>query len=372
MNIDLQTVKKACSNFGWDSIYRYYPALDEAMKKGTRSQPCPKTGDGVTKFRFFKDVITTGGGYHNDVGALPDGIELLAWFTRQSKFDVLKDLVDILGGDAKTYSQPTHNKPQASRSYCEPAEAARRSALIKKVYSESVPVSGTLAETYLKSRGIKSFSDSFLEEVGNNLRFHPSLPYKEDDDSPWLRFPALLAIVRDKNGKPLTLHRTFLSSDGLSKAPISRPKMILAPPRDMRGGYILLDHPTQLPDGGHFISLAEGIENGLSVREGAGCPTWVGISDKLLAMVNLPSSVRVCAVYSDIEESGAGANAANSFKEKNPSVDVMNIMPRSELSKVDWNDIYQTQGIDGFYAKAKEPMRIPGVNFNEFWGKSDA
>lgn len=368
MNIDLKAVKQACSTFGWESIYRHYPALDDAMKKGTRAQPCPKTGEGNTRFRFFKDVEQTGGGYHNDVGALPDGIELLTWYTGQSKFDVLKDLVDILGGDAKTYSSPTYHIPQVSnRPYCEPAEEKRRKALIKKVYSESSPIQGTLAEIYLRGRGIKSFSDSYLQEVGNNLRFHPSLPYKEDDNSPWQKFPALLAIVRDKDGKPLTLHRTFLSKDGLSKAPVSRPKMLLAPPRDMRGGYILLDSPTALPDGGHFVSLTEGIENGLSVREGAGCPTWVGISDKLLAMVNLPSTVRVCAVYSDLEESGAGQAAADSFKEKNPRVDVMNIAPRSDKSNIDWNDVYKTQGISGFYAKAKEHLRIPGINFDEFW-----
>ena len=368
--MDIQAVKQACRAYGWESIYSNFSGLSDALAKGSRHQPCPKTGEGKDRFRFFRDYAQEGGAYHNQVGAMPDGIELLSWYTDKSKGEVLSMLVDILGGDkTRFYSPSTPQIRPQKREYCSPEEAKRRSEIIKRVYSESMPINGTLAETYLKNRGIKSFTpDSYLSEVGNNLRFHPSLAYREDDKSPWQRFPALLAIVRDKHGKPLTLHRTFLSRDGKSKAPISRPKMLLAPPRDMRGGYIMLDKPTSLPEGGHFLAITEGLENGLSVREGAGCPTWVGISDRLMEMINLPSSVRVCALYSDKEPSGAGQRAAANFIEKNKSVDVMNFPPRSKKSKVDWNDIYMTEGHRGFYAKAKKHMRIP-FDFDTWWEK---
>ena len=364
----LQAIKEACRQLGWETVYRNFSGLSEAIQKGTRQQPCPKTGDGKTKFRFFKDFAETGGGYHNDYGPMPDGIEVLTWYTDQSKSEVLDMLTDIVGGDRIQYVNPTQTKPKR-REYCSQEEAKRRSELIKKVYSESQPIAGTLAETYLRSRGIKSFTPSdYLCCVGNNLRFHPSLPYREDDNSPWQRFPALLAVVRDKNGKPLTLHRTFLKPDGTGKAPVSRPKMVLAPPRDMRGGFIMLDKPTHMPDGGHFVALTEGIENGLAVREGTGAPVWVGISDRLMAMVNLPSTVRACAVFSDIDTSGAGQRAASDFKANNAAVDVMNYPPRSKEQKVDWNDIYQREGHKGFYVKAQPDVRIP-INFDIWWEK---
>mgnify|MGYP000206317550 CR=1 FL=1 len=363
----IQAVKEACRNYGWERILANYQGLNAALQKGFSSQPCPKTGQGKTKFRFFKNLDEDGGAYHNDVGPMPDGIELLSWYTDQSKGEVLKMLEDIVGGVKTDYKQPVRPTKQAERPYCTPKEAEDREARIKKLYSESVPVVGTLAEKYLRSRGIKSFSPDYLCEIGNNLRFHPSCPYKEDDDSPWQRFPALLAIVRDKNGKPLTLHRTFLSQDGTSKAPVSRPKMVLAPPRDMRGGFIMLDKPTVLPCGGLFIGLSEGIENGLSAREGAGSPMWVGISDRLLEMTNLPSAVRACAIYSDIEPSGAGQRAVEAFTKRNQSVDVINVVPHSNKEKVDWNDEYQEKGHKAFHTKVREEFRIPSINFEPWW-----
>lgn len=363
----IQAVKQACANYGWERIYANYSGLNDALQRGFRSQPCPKTGEGKTKFRFFKNFDQDGGAYHNDFGAMPDGIELLTWYTDQSKADVLKMLEEIVGGVKVNYKQPTRSAAPVERPYCTPEQAKDRVERIKKLYNESVPIVGTLAEKYLRTRGIKSFSDDYLCEIGNNLRFHPSLPYKEDDGSPWQRFPALLAIVRDSNGKPLTLHRTFLSPDGMGKAPISRPKMVLAPPRDMRGGFIMLDKPSQLPEGGHFIGLAEGIENALSAREGSGAPMWVGISDRLLAMINLPSSVRACVLYSDIEPSGAGQKAVEEFKRKNAAVDVINNVPKSNDSKVDWNDVYRKHGEKAFFTKVKEPMRISSICFDAWW-----
>ena len=362
----IQAVKEACRQYGWERIFANYSGLNNALQKGFRSQPCPKTGEGKTKFRYFRNLSEDGGAYHNDVGAMPDGIELLAWYTDLPKGEVLKTLEDIVGGVKVDYKQPARPSKPIERPYCTPEEAEKRAERIKKLYSESVPIVGTLAEKYLRSRGIKSFSPDYLCEVGNNLRFHPSCPYKEDDKSPWQRLPALLAIVRDSSGKPLTLHRTFLSPDGMSKANVSRPKMLLAPPRDMRGGFIMLDKPSKLPCGGLFIGLSEGIENGLSAREGAGSPMWVGVSDRLLAMTNLPSSVRACAIYSDIEESGAGQRAVEEFKRLHQSVDVINIVPQSEKAKVDWNDEYREKGHKGFHTKVKKELRLP-INFDAWW-----
>ena len=363
----IQAVKEACRAYGWERVFANFTGLNDALQRGFRAQPCPKTGGGKTKFRYFRNLHEDGGAYHNDVGPMPDGIEVIAWYTDQPKGEVMKMLEDIVGGVNVDYNRPVRTKPPQNRPYCSEKEAKDRAAHIKKYYNESVPVNGTLAEIYLRSRGIKSFSNDYLCEVGNNLRFHPSMPYKEDDDSPWQHFPTLLAIVRDKNGKPLTLHRTFLREDGKGKASISRPKMILAPPRDPRGGFIVLDKPVALPEGGYFIGLSEGIENGLSVREGAGTPMWVGISDRLLAMTNLPSSVRACGIYSDVEESGAGQRAVEEFKSKNPTLDVINVVPRSEKNKVDWNDEYKEKGHKAFDMKMNEAMRIPSINFDAWW-----
>jgi putative DNA primase/helicase len=342
---------------GWTSIFANYAGLNQAMDRGFRQQPCPLSGEGKTKFRFFKDWQVTGGAYHNDMGAMPDGLEVITWYTGKSKAEVLDELVDICGGKSVLdAAKPVQVKPRVTE-YCSKEEAEKRKQRIKKVWKESQPIVGSLAETYLRSRGISAD----LRYLGNNLRFHPAMPYKEDDDSKWVKFPCMLAVYRDKNGKALTLHRTFLKPDGSGKADVSRPKMIMAPPRDMRGGYIVLDKP-QTANTGKYIGIAEGIENSLSAREAMGCAMFCGYSDRLMAMTNFPEEVSNIFVFADKEPSGAGIAAAEALKEANKDKDVLIMSPESEAEKIDWNDIYQTQGHNGFKFVLQEQWRVAGVD----------
>ena len=351
-------------NGGWDAVYSAYGALRDATEKGTRQQPCPKTGGGKTKFRLFKDWRETGGGYHNDVGAMPDGIEMLSWFCDMPKGDVLNDIISILGGDLRVVKP--HAVKRVATQQPEPISpdvAAKRKAIIKRIWDGSQPIEGTIAETYLRSRGIKGD----LSLMGNNLRFHPELSYKEDDSSPWQKFPGMLAIYRDKDGVPLTLHRTFLKSDGSGKADVSRPKMILAPPRDMRGGYIMLDRPIDTASG-KYIGIAEGIETALSVREASGCPMWVGYSDRLMEMVNIPLDVKMVIPWVDLEPSGAGVRAGKALSERlaKQSCETFPQVPNNmDQPKADWNDVYVQKGAAGFETIFNEEISVnTGVEIN--------
>lgn len=340
---------------GWETIFAHYSGLNEATKRGTKHQPCPLTGQGKTKFRFFKDWQETGGGYHNDVGPLPDGIEVICWYTGKTKAETLDELIELLGGKAVLDTVKPIKKP-AKIEFCTEEEAQKRTERIRKAWSESMPIMGTLAETYLRARGIKAD----LRYVGNNLRFHASMPYKEDDDTPWVRLPCMLAVYRDANGQPLTLHRTFLKEDGSGKANVSRPKMVMAPPRDMRGGYIVLDKP-HAGNGGKYIGIAEGIENALSAREGMGCAMFCGYSDRLMAMTKFPDSVISVFVFADKEPSGAGLRAAEDLKKANTNRDVMILSPEEDTDKVDWNDIYRAKGHSGFKYVLQDKFRVNGV-----------
>jgi len=343
---------------GWPAIFANYQGLYEALSKGTRQQPCPLTGDGKTKFRFFKDYEQSGGAYHNDVGPMPDGIEVIAWYTGKTKPEVLDELVDICGGKKMlSTAKPIVRKPAE---YCTKEEAEKRTQRIRRVWSESQPIQGTLAETYLRSRGIQAD----LSGLGNNLRFHPSMPYKESDDAPWVRYPCMLAVYRDKHGKPLTLHRTFLKPDGSGKADVSRPKMVMAPPRDMRGGYIVLDKPHNGVNG-KYIGIAEGIENALSAREGMGCAMWVGYSDRLMAMTNFPDSIFSVFAFADIEPSGAGLTAVEDLKANNKDKDVVILKPKSDKKKVDWNDEYREKGPEAFEFVLQPEFQVQGVDVKE-------
>lgn len=353
---------------GWQAVYASYPDLRDALERGGRQVPCPKTGDGKTKFRFFKDVNTTGGAYHNDIGALSDGIEVISWYSQVSTSQALDEIIRVLGGDLRGINEKAVTKAKATlekSQFLSEKEVERRKATIKKYWDGSRPIAGTLAETYLRNRGIKAD----LSNLGYNLRFHPSMPYWDEVSESWLRFPCMLAVVRNAEGKPLTLHRTFIAHDGSGRAKLRGEKvkkMMLAPPAPVQGGFILIDKPMETP-WGKVIGLSEGIETGLSVREATGAPIIVGISDRIMEMVNLPSDIDHIFVWEDVEPSGAGERAGKNIQEKweAKGKKVHRYKPMLANEKSDWNDVYLTSGQEGFPFVMPEGMRVEtGVPIN--------
>ena len=95
------------------------------------------------------------------------------------------------------------------------AEAARR------LFAMARPIGGTLAETYLRERGIADWGEA------DALRFHPRCWYRPDPETPdgardtW---PALLAAVTDSDGELTGVQRTYLDPSGRMKAPVVTPR----------------------------------------------------------------------------------------------------------------------------------------------------
>jgi hypothetical protein len=337
---------------GWENVLATCQGLSQSMKKGLRQQPCPKTGDGITKFRWFKDWKETGGAYHNDVGCMPDGIDVYAWYCNMSKADALDEIIQICGGNIESISdreakRATQRQHQRAESRLTPEEVTRNKAVLSRNKAKAVPISGTHAEAYLRNRGIRS-DLSRLSDLG----FTAKLAYREEGDTDWRHFPGMLAMVRNVEGKPVTMHRTFLDASQPAKANILRSKMIFAAIEDVRGCSIQLDQPVVVNESGEkLIGIAEGIENALSVREATGTPMWVGISDRLMEMVKLPDDVKYVLIWADIEPSGAGMAAAKRMKERleKEGRQARIMTPETHgKEKVDWNDIYQDKGLEGF------------------------
>ena len=102
-------------------------------------------------------------------------------------------------------------RPAASTTRAPPApmgspEAARR------LFRAGRSISGSLAEAYLRARGITGPID------WPALRYHPSAYYRAADAAPREVWPALLAAITDLNGAITGILRTWLDRNGLAGA----------------------------------------------------------------------------------------------------------------------------------------------------------
>jgi hypothetical protein len=161
-------------------------------------------------------------------------------------------------------------------------EAARR------IWDESQPAAGTPVESYLASRSITI-------PPPPTLRYHPGLKHGPTG----LLLPAMVAAVtvwpeREVNA----IHRTFLTADGRTKAPVTQNKMMLGPCAS--GAVRLLQADDELV-------LTEGIETALSILQASGKPVWACLSTSGLKAVLLPPEVKTVTIAADGDDAGKKA-----------------------------------------------------------------
>src|SRR6202041_683418 len=148
------------------------------------------------------------------------------------------------------HPEPEPDRPR-SRTPSAPTgspEAARR------LFAMSQPIERTLAEAYLRDRGITA-----LHGTGS-LRFHPRCYYRPDEHSPTETWPAMIAAVTDLASHLTGVHRTWLdpgdfSEATLGKAPIDTPRRAMGD---------LLGHAVRFGVAGEVMAAGEGIEKKMS------------------------------------------------------------------------------------------------------------
>lgn len=163
----------------------------------------------------------------------------------------------------------------AQRRREEAADTARRAAQAQRCWGEAQPIAGTLAERYLRGRGITC-------PLPDALRFHFACWH-----GPTARcHPAMVARVEGADG--FAVHRTYLAPDG-TKAPVEPAKMMLGA---TAGGAVRLL-------GGHGrLVVAEGIETAVSLASGlldGPMRLWAALSAPGLAALRLPPPLVVDA-----------------------------------------------------------------------------
>jgi phage/plasmid primase-like uncharacterized protein len=168
------------------------------------------------------------------------------------------------------------------------AEAEKRGAQAKRLWLEAQPIAGTVAEAYLRRRGITC-------ELPRTLRFHAEAWHGPTAR----RWPALVAAVQGA-GLP-AVHRTYLRPDGTGKADIHPAKAMLGA---TAGGAV------RLSDGPSRLVVAEGIESGLSLLCGlldGPATVWAALSTSGLRGLRLPAQAGRLTIGTDGDKPGRDA-----------------------------------------------------------------
>ncbi len=182
-------------------------------------------------------------------------------------------------------------------------DASDRVDEARSIWRNAVPARGTLAETYLRSRGITL-------PVPPTIRF-AGLSY----GARGREHPCLIAAVSDPDGKLCGIQRTYLAKDGRGKADVPKAKLSLG---RVRCGAIRLAPVSRK------MVVTEGLEDGLSLQEALGLSVWVACGASMLPSLRLPDFVRDVAIGGDNDSAGRAAaeKAANAFAERGHGVRV--------------------------------------------------
>jgi hypothetical protein len=175
------------------------------------------------------------------------------------------------------------------------AEAQRKAEQAKRLWLEAQPIAGTVAEAYLRGRGISC-------PFPPTLRFHGACWHGATAK----RFPALVAAVQGA-GLP-AVHRTYLRADGTGKADIDPAKAMLGA---TAGGAV------RLSGGPSRLVVAEGIESGLSLLCGlldGPATVWAALSTSGLRGLRLPGQPGRLTIATDGD--GPGREAGHALAER--------------------------------------------------------
>ncbi|WP_448192847.1 DUF7146 domain-containing protein [Azospirillum sp. sgz301742] len=199
-------------------------------------------------------------------------------------------------------------------------EAARR------LFVRSLPIAGTLAEAYLRNRGLPD-----IRNFGP-LRFQPRCWYRDAEDR-FAAGPALVAAVTDLGGRITGVQRLWLDPTGGGKAAMPSPRRAL--------GH-LLGNGVRFGVAHDALAAGEGIETMLALRLALPVlPVVAALSAGHLAAMRLPSALRRLYIARDNDAAGQRAVDRLGDRADAAGVEVRVLAPQAK----DVNDDLRDHGL---------------------------
>ncbi|UZE97268.1 DUF7146 domain-containing protein [Alkalimarinus alittae] len=342
-------LKEKMSGYWLNAFAVLAPGLRHAVKKLGQNVPCPIDG-GTDGFRLFNDANETGGGVKQSERIIPEGIDMLMWVNNWSFTQAFDELEGWMNG-APIQSQPVIHIPKVKV-----VDEANLRKWLNRIWGESLSLEHQMSYPARAYFGYRRISQAAL--TASDIRFHPNLNYKDTNGNSLGTFGAVLCLVRNNEGNPVSIHRTFLTKSGVkvnlgekNKARKVTPPVL----KDSKGRQLRLFEPKN-----GYLGVCEGLETALAVHQAKQLPIWPNLSNTNLHSFIAPPGIHTVINFVDKDRSKAGKKPAGENSAlileanlKAQGIRVINLLPPipildTDKKGVDWADqlIRDPRGFD--------------------------
>jgi putative DNA primase/helicase len=243
--------------------------------------PCPMCG-GKDRFRF-DNKLGEGTWFCSQCGA-GDGFGLAQKVTGKDFMESVREVAKIVGTsdlkvDAIARERSDQDFKDANNKFWRSVVKMER---------------GCIADLYLCARGVGQ------EAYVADLRWGRAIR-----DGEGAVRPVIAALVRGPDGVPTTIHRTFLSPDGKTKAEMASPRKMMAGPVVVGACVRLMEW-----DGVGPLGVAEGIETAFAAANRYKIPVWAALNAQMLSRWQWPDGCKSVMVFGDSDLSFTGQAAS--------------------------------------------------------------
>ncbi len=217
----------------------------------------------------------------------------------------------------------------------------------RRLFAMGKPLHGTLADAYLRQRGI------LRPSAHAALRFHPSCYYRDLVSGKTTNYPALIAAVTDGSGMITGVHRTYLAASGLDpegggKAPVDDPRRALG---SLLGNAVRFHMPVNAPV--PVMVAGEGLETVLSLSHVMpGMPMVAALTANHLAAFRFPpGAVRL---YIAADADAAGRRGLEGLSRRAQAAGILPLVIEPELG--DFNEDLRRLGPDRLTQRLREQL----------------
>lgn len=306
MHYDVDKIKKDVIG-KWLGIYQSLGI--DVPDDPKKHSGCPLCGPGNNSHRFRCDNNEGTGRWICTQCGQGDGWAMVMLKYGWSFMDAVKNIAPIIGS-VEFVPSPKEEDETKKREF------------MNRIWKESGPLTGgDIASKYLRSRWI------IIQPDITQVHFNASCYESETK----IDMPAMVCMVRDNvSGKPIGLHRTYLTED-FKKADLKDAKKSIG--KTANGSIRLMSVADT-------VGVAEGIETALAASQLFNIPTWAVVSAGGMESFYPPEGIRKIVIFGDNDPHFAGQKSAyflaNKLYQKDFIVDTPQI---PEMQGWDWCDV---------------------------------